>query len=84
VFGVVPLRGLPKSGERIYPAAQVKGYQPAIREYPWSLHILSAMTAGAASTICSMYQPAVGNQNALYDTVPPVSFQVVDLNAFVL
>ncbi|KAF9523881.1 mitochondrial NAD transporter [Crepidotus variabilis] len=35
---------------RIYPAAQVKGYQPAIREHPWSLHILSAMIAGATST----------------------------------
>ncbi|PFH53362.1 hypothetical protein AMATHDRAFT_137919 [Amanita thiersii Skay4041] len=39
--------------ERIYPAAQVKGYQPVIREHPWSLHILSAMTAGATSTICT-------------------------------
>jgi solute carrier family 25 folate transporter 32 len=37
-------------GDRIYPAAQVKGYQPVIREHPWSLHLLSAMTAGAAST----------------------------------
>ncbi|TDL23179.1 mitochondrial NAD transporter [Rickenella mellea] len=34
----------------IYPAAQVKGYQPIMREHPWSLHILSAMVAGAAST----------------------------------
>lgn len=42
-----------KEHERLYPAAQVKGYQPAIREHPWSLHILSAMTAGAASTICT-------------------------------
>ncbi|KAG5643180.1 hypothetical protein DXG03_001384 [Asterophora parasitica] len=39
--------------ERLYPAAQAKGYQPTVREHPWSLHILSAMTAGAASTICT-------------------------------
>ncbi|KAJ6619553.1 mitochondrial NAD transporter [Mycena sp. CBHHK59/15] len=48
-FGEVPL-GLQ---ERLYPAAQVKGYQPVMREHPWSLHILSAMAAGAASTICT-------------------------------
>ena len=35
----------------LYPAAQVKGYQPLVREHPWGLHILSAMTAGAASTM---------------------------------
>jgi len=39
--------------ERLYPAAQVKGYQPVMREHPWSLHLLSAMTAGATSTICT-------------------------------
>ena len=39
--------------ERLYPAAQVKGYQPVMREHPWSLHILSAMSAGAASTACT-------------------------------
>ncbi|KAJ7075882.1 mitochondrial NAD transporter [Mycena belliarum] len=49
-FGEAPL-GAPQ--ERLYPAAQVKGYQPVMREHPWSLHILSAMTAGAASTICT-------------------------------
>jgi len=38
---------------RVYPAAQVKGYQPIAREHPWSLHILSAMAAGATSTICT-------------------------------
>ncbi|KZT28856.1 mitochondrial NAD transporter [Neolentinus lepideus HHB14362 ss-1] len=40
------------SGERghIYPAPHAKGYQPAMREHPWTLHILSAMAAGAAST----------------------------------
>jgi len=37
----------------IYPAAQAKGYQPFTREHPWSLHILSAMAAGATSTICT-------------------------------
>ncbi|KDR67684.1 hypothetical protein GALMADRAFT_257946 [Galerina marginata CBS 339.88] len=53
-FGEVPT-GIyaGKSTERLYPAAQVKGYQPVAREHPWSLHILSAMTAGAASTICT-------------------------------
>ncbi|KAF8895166.1 mitochondrial NAD transporter [Infundibulicybe gibba] len=51
-FGEPPL-GAPDVGERLYPAAQVKGYQPVMREHPWSLHILSAMTAGAASTICT-------------------------------
>ncbi|KAJ7712450.1 mitochondrial NAD transporter [Mycena metata] len=49
-FGEAPL-GVQQ--ERLYPAAQVKGYQPVMREHPWSLHILSAMTAGAASTICT-------------------------------
>lgn len=38
---------------QIYPAAQAKGYQPFTREHPWSLHILSAMGAGATSTICT-------------------------------
>ena len=44
-----------KPNERLYPAAQVKGYQPVpvIREHPWSLHLLSAMAAGATSTICT-------------------------------
>ncbi|KAF8904134.1 mitochondrial NAD transporter [Gymnopilus junonius] len=53
-FGEVPT-GLSatKVSERIYPAAQVKGYQPVAREHPWTLHILSAMTAGATSTICT-------------------------------
>ena len=49
IFGEPP----PGTRERLYPAAQVKGYQPVMREHPWSLHILSAMTAGAASTICT-------------------------------
>jgi len=39
------------SSAKMYPAAQAKGYQPVMREHPWSLHILSAMAAGAASTI---------------------------------
>jgi solute carrier family 25 folate transporter 32 len=53
-FGEAPLgisdqaRNL--KSDQIYPAAQVKGYQPVIREHPWSLHILSAMTAGAVSS----------------------------------
>lgn len=51
-FGEAPL-GTANSRGHIYPAAQVKGYQPIMREHPWSLHILSAMTAGAASTICT-------------------------------
>ncbi|KAJ8473605.1 hypothetical protein ONZ51_g7770 [Trametes cubensis] len=37
----------------VYPAAQVKGYQPLAREHPWTLHIMSAMAAGATSTICT-------------------------------
>jgi len=54
-FGEAPLGVAPEpvghaKGDQIYPAAQVKGYQPLIREHPWSLHLLSAMTAGAAST----------------------------------
>jgi len=54
-FGEVPLGVAPEpaghaKGDQIYPAAQVKGYQPLIREHPWSLHLLSAMTAGAVST----------------------------------
>ncbi|KAJ3733323.1 mitochondrial NAD transporter [Lentinula guzmanii] len=52
-FGEAPLGVNSKSKDWIYPAAQVKGYQPAMREHPWSLHILSAMTAGACSTICT-------------------------------
>ncbi|KAF9071225.1 mitochondrial NAD transporter [Rhodocollybia butyracea] len=50
-FGEPPLGASSKS--KIYPAAQVKGYQPDMREHPWSLHILSAMAAGACSTICT-------------------------------
>lgn len=54
LFGEPPDGGFySRTNERLYPAAQVKGYQPVIREHPWSLHILSAMTAGAASTICT-------------------------------
>lgn len=36
-----------------FPAAQVKGYQPVMREHPWSLHLLSAMAAGTASTLAT-------------------------------
>ncbi|CDO71688.1 hypothetical protein BN946_scf184915.g32 [Trametes cinnabarina] len=42
-----------ESIRRVYPAAQAKGYQPLAREHPWTLHILSAMAAGATSTICT-------------------------------
>jgi len=51
-FGEIPL-GSVAAADRIYPAAQVKGYQPVMREHPWELHIFSAMAAGAASTICT-------------------------------
>ncbi|KAI0770526.1 mitochondrial NAD transporter [Fomes fomentarius] len=51
-FGEKPLNEA-HGGRHVYPAAQVKGYQPLARENPWTLHILSAMTAGATSTICT-------------------------------
>ncbi|OAX36149.1 mitochondrial carrier [Rhizopogon vinicolor AM-OR11-026] len=51
-FGEPPLSQVQKH-DRIYPAAQPKGYQPAMRDHPWTLHILSAMVAGAASTTCT-------------------------------
>lgn len=51
-FGEPPLGKVPKH-DRIYPAAQTKGYQPVMRDHPWTLHILSAMIAGAASTTCT-------------------------------
>ena len=54
-FGEPPLveRVADRADERLYPAPSAKGYQPVIREHPWGLHILSAMTAGATSTICT-------------------------------
>ncbi|KAI0260200.1 mitochondrial NAD transporter [Gloeopeniophorella convolvens] len=54
-FGEMPLGVDPPTvkSERLYPAPSAKGYQPVVREHPWSLHILSAMTAGAASTMCT-------------------------------
>lgn len=52
-FGEVPLGVQAPPHERLYPAAQPKGYQPVMREHSWSLHILSAMSAGATSTICT-------------------------------
>ncbi|KAF9267286.1 mitochondrial NAD transporter [Marasmius fiardii PR-910] len=52
-FGEAPLGATNSREANIYPAAQVKGYQPVIREHPWSLHILSAMSAGATSTLCT-------------------------------
>lgn len=51
-FGERPL-GEVDGVRHVYPAAQVKGYQPLAREHPWTLHILSAMAAGATSTICT-------------------------------
>jgi len=55
LFGEPPLGvdGPVVKSERLYPAPSAKGYQPIVREHPWSLHILSAMTAGATSTICT-------------------------------
>lgn len=52
-FGEQPLAATPRSAKKpqIYPAPQAKGYQPTVREHPWALHILSAMCAGASSTI---------------------------------
>lgn len=41
------------AARRVYPAAQVKGYQPLNREHPWTLHLFSAMAAGATSTLCT-------------------------------
>ncbi|KAI0714003.1 mitochondrial carrier [Cerioporus squamosus] len=51
-FGEKPVSEI-EGVRHVYPAAQVKGYQPLAREHPWTLHILSAMTAGATSTICT-------------------------------
>ncbi|KAF8583354.1 mitochondrial NAD transporter [Ramaria rubella] len=69
-FGDAPLGS--NQRRSIYPAAHPKGYQPTIRDHPWSLHILSAMSAGACSTICTnplwviktrfMTQPASENR----------------------
>jgi hypothetical protein len=42
-----------REDERLYPAPSAKGYQPVMREHPSALHTLSAMTAGATSTICT-------------------------------
>jgi Mitochondrial carrier protein len=55
-FGELPL-GIDASiakSERLYPAPSAKGYQPNVREHPWSLHLLSAMVAGATSTVCTL------------------------------
>jgi len=55
-FGEAPLGSqVDERGQTrvIYPAAQTKGYQPVSREHPWTLHIASAMAAGAASTTCT-------------------------------
>ncbi|KIM56571.1 hypothetical protein SCLCIDRAFT_132385 [Scleroderma citrinum Foug A] len=51
-FGEPPL-GDGSRPRHVYPAPQPKGYQPLMRDHPWTLHILSAMTAGAVSTTCT-------------------------------
>jgi solute carrier family 25 folate transporter 32 len=51
-FGEAPLGSI-TSNIGIYPAAQVHGYQPVMREHPWGLHIMSAMIAGMCSTIAT-------------------------------
>ncbi|KAI0786827.1 mitochondrial NAD transporter [Abortiporus biennis] len=51
-FGETPVPSS-SSQQHIYPAPHVKGYQPLAREHTWTLHILSAMTAGATSTLCT-------------------------------
>lgn len=60
------------STRHVYPAAQVKGYQPLSRDHPWAIHLLSAMTAGATSTLCT---------NPLW--VIKVRFMVSQLRLFV-
>ncbi|KAI0036471.1 mitochondrial carrier domain-containing protein [Vararia minispora EC-137] len=52
-FGEPPLIEDERKHERLYPAPSAKGYQPVMREHPSALHILSAMSAGATSTICT-------------------------------
>lgn len=62
-FGEAPLGAIATASDNssnphgrksnLYPAAQAKGYQPIAREHPWGLHIMSAMLAGSASTICT-------------------------------
>ena len=51
-FGRLPDEEV-SAARRVYPAAQVKGYQPLNREHPWTLHLFSAMAAGATSTLCT-------------------------------
>ncbi|GJF00275.1 mitochondrial carrier [Phanerochaete sordida] len=52
-FGARPVEDAPVVVRHLYPAAQVKGYQPLNREHPWTLHLFSAMAAGATSTLCT-------------------------------
>lgn len=51
-FGERPVGDLRVVGH-VIPAAQVKGYQPLSRDHPWTLHLFSAMAAGATSTLCT-------------------------------
>lgn len=38
---------------RLYPAPHAKGFQPVAREHAWGTHLLSAMIAGACSTVAT-------------------------------
>lgn len=52
-FGELPPGEGDARRRHVYPAAQVKGYQPLARDHPWTLHLFSAMAAGATSTLCT-------------------------------
>lgn len=52
-YGQPPLGQSSAQNQSLYPAPSAKGYQPVIREHPWSVHILSAMCAGGSSTIAT-------------------------------
>ncbi|KAH7102559.1 mitochondrial NAD transporter [Auriculariales sp. MPI-PUGE-AT-0066] len=55
-FGEAPLGSTPAPRRRqhsILPAPQPKGYQPHFGEGSWTLHILSSVGAGTASTLCT-------------------------------
>lgn len=52
-FAPPPVSEVPVIVRHVYPAAQAKGYQPLTREHPWTLHLFSAMAAGATSTLCT-------------------------------
>jgi len=55
-FGEAPLGSSANPRRRhhtIMPAPQPKGYTPHLREGSWTLHILSSIGAGTASTLCT-------------------------------